>query len=101
MGIHILKNMAKIKVLVTAALSTYMNGDKEIMIEAQTVRELIEKLIAKYGKNLASRLLDENGKIRRFINIYVNDKNIRIDETNVELKDGDQVLILPAVSGGS
>jgi len=92
--------MATVKVLVTAALSTYMNGDKEILIEAQTVRDLIDKLIAKYGKNLASRLLDENGKIRRFINIYVNNKNIRVDETNVELKDGDQVLIIPAVSGG-
>ncbi len=92
--------MATVKVLVTAALSTYMNGDKEILIEAQTVRDLIDKLIAKYGKNLASRLLDENGKIRRFINIYVNNKNIRVDETNVDLKDGDQVLIIPAVSGG-
>ncbi len=92
--------MAKIKVLVTAALSTYMNGDKEVLIEAQTVRDLIEKLVAKYGKNLASRLLDENGRLRRFINIYVNDRNIRVDETDVELRDGDQVLILPAVSGG-
>lgn len=92
--------MAKIKVLVTAALSTYMSGDREISIEANTIKELIDKLIAKYGKNLASRLLDENGKIRRFINIYVNDRNIRVDETDLELKDGDQVLILPAVSGG-
>ena len=92
--------MAKIKVLVTAALSIYMNGDKEIMVEAQTVRDLIEKLVAKYGNNLASRLLDENGRLRRFINIYVNDRNIRVDETDVELRDGDQVLILPAVSGG-
>jgi len=92
--------MAKIKVLVTTALSTYMNGDREIMLEAQSVKDLIEKLVARYGKNLASRLLDENGRLRRFINIYVNDRNIRVDETDVELKDGDQVLILPAVSGG-
>ncbi|MEM2003242.1 MAG: MoaD family protein [Nitrososphaerota archaeon] len=92
--------MAKIRVLVTAALSTYMNGDREIIIEAETVRDLIDKLITKYGKNLASRLLDENGKIRRFINIYVNDKNVRVDETELKLKDGDQILILPAVSGG-
>jgi MoaD family protein len=93
--------MAKIRVLVTAALSTYMNGDKEVLIEAQTVKELIEKLVARYGKNLASRLLDENGRLRRFISIYVNDRNIRVDETSVELRDGDQVLILPAVSGGT
>ncbi|MEM1518398.1 MAG: MoaD family protein [Nitrososphaerota archaeon] len=92
--------MAKIRVLVTAALSTYMNGDREIIIEAETVRDLIDKLITKYGKNLASRLLDENGKIRRFINIYVNDKNVRVDETELKLKDGDQILIMPAVSGG-
>ncbi len=92
--------MAKINVVVTAALATYMNGEKEIIIEADTVRDLIDKLIARYGRNLASRLLDENGNLRRFINIYVNDKNIRIDETNLTLKDGDQVLILPAVSGG-
>lgn len=92
--------MARINVLVTAALSTYMNGEKEIHIEAETVKDLIEKLIARYGRNLATRLIDENGNLRRFINIYVNDKNVRIDETNLVLKDGDQVLILPAVSGG-
>ena len=92
--------MPKVKVMVTAALATYMNNERELTIEAENVKELISKLIERYGKGFASRLLDDNGNLRRYINIYVNNQNVRASDQEIKLKDGDEVLILPAVSGG-
>lgn len=92
--------MAMVKVVVTSALATYMNNEKELTVEARNVKEVIEKLVEMYGKQLAVRLLDEEGNLRRYVNVYVNDRNVRSEDVETELKDGDEVLILPAVSGG-
>jgi molybdopterin synthase sulfur carrier subunit len=77
-------------------------GERDV-IEAQgrTVGEVLRWLTETYP-GLEERLRDEQGEVRRFINIYVNDEDIRFNQ-NLEtpLKEGDQISIIPAIAGGS
>ena len=68
--------------------------------EGATIGELIDNLEAAHA-GLKPRLCDEAGEIRRFVNIYVNDEDVRfLDGRNTALKDGDEVSIVPAIAGG-
>lgn len=75
--------------------------DKDIVeCDAKTIKDLVEILDKDYP-GLRERICDENGKIRRFLNIYVNDEDIRfLDMDQTALKDGDEVSIIPAIAGG-
>lgn len=91
-----------VRVRFSAALNS-VTKERETNIEITediTVRELINKLIEKYGAELEKRLLDK-GELRRFVNLYVNGDDIRhsggLDTT---VKNDDEISILPAVSGG-
>jgi MoaD family protein len=71
------------------------------VVEAQgaTVRDVLDSLGAKYP-GITGRLF-ENGQVRRFINLYVNDEDVRyLDNLQTALKDGDELSIIPAVAGG-
>ena len=79
-----------------------LTGEQDIVLaNANTVGEVIQWLTETYP-GLKERLRDERGEVRRFINIYVNDEDIRFNQ-NLEtpLKDGDQISIIPAIAGGS
>jgi len=91
----------KVKVTVTAVLANYLGGKKEFLIEASNLRNVVEALAEQYGPEIKRRLLDEEGRLRRYINIYVNDAAVDARNLDIELKEGDEVLILPAVSGGA
>lgn len=91
--------MARVRVVVTAPLAVHMGGQREVEVEAKDVRELVMKLVERFGAELRNRLLDEEMRLRRFVNLYVNDTLVNWDEDR-PLRDGDEVLILPAVSGG-
>jgi len=70
-------------------------------MEGNTVAQLIENLGAAHP-GLKERLYDEKGEVRRFINIYVNEEDIRfLTGTDTPLKDGDEVSIIPAIAGGA
>ncbi len=89
-----------IEVRIPTILRTYTDGERVVEGSGATVTELIDKLEADHS-GIKERLI-ENGDARRFINIYVNDEDIRFTgglETAVS--DGDTVVILPAVAGGS
>ncbi len=89
-----------IKVRIPTPLQQLTNNQAEVESEGKTVRELIEDLEKKYP-GLKERICDENGKVRRFINFYVNEEDVRFlkgDDTPV--KDGDEVSIIPAIAGG-
>ena len=74
---------------------------KIIEVEASTIKEAFEKLTLKYGDRLKTRLYDDSGKPRRFINIYVNGKDIRyLNNLETSVKEGDAVSIIPSVTGG-
>ncbi|HEX3034325.1 MAG TPA: MoaD/ThiS family protein [Thermodesulfobacteriota bacterium] len=79
-----------------------LTGDKdEVMIDAKDVQDLVEKLENQYP-GTRERLCDENGNLRRFINLYVNNEDIRfLEGMKTELKESDVVSIIPAIAGGS
>jgi len=69
-------------------------------IEAKTVREMVENLEASHA-GMKERLMDDKG-VRRFVNLYVGEEDIRfLDGLDTELKDGDEVSIVPAIAGGN
>lgn len=89
------------KVKIPAQLRTLTGGQAEVMVEqAASVRDLLDK-VGRLHPELNARLLDENGEIRRFVNIYVGDEDVRfLDGLNTSLDGQSQVSILPAVAGG-
>lgn len=90
-----------IKVRIPVPLQKLTNNKAEVTAQGSTIRELIDDLEKKFP-GIKERICDEEGKIRRFINIYVNEEDIRFLELdNTPLKDGDEVSIIPAIAGGS
>lgn len=88
-----------VKVRIPTPLQRLTQGKEEVEGKAGTVIELINDLDGRYP-GIAERI-SENGKVRRFVNVYLNDEDIRFlkaEETAV--KDGDEVSIVPAIAGG-
>ncbi len=89
-----------IKVRIPTPLQKLTNGKAEVECSAQNVLELVDALEKEYP-GMKERLSD-GGKIRRFINIYVNEEDIRFaNKEETALKDGDSVSIVPAIAGGN
>ena len=89
-----------IEVRIPTILRTYTGGEKAVEATGDTLAALIESLEANHP-GLKDRLI-EGGDLRRFVNVYINDEDVRfIGSLEATLKDGDQVVILPAVAGGS
>jgi molybdopterin synthase sulfur carrier subunit len=87
-------------VRIPAPLRKLAGDADEVRIEASTLGELISKLDGEYP-GFAERILDESGQIHRFVNIYVNDDDVRIlGGCEAPLRDGDEVSIVPAIAGG-
>ena len=88
-----------ITVRVPTPLRTLTAGADEVQADGSTVGAVIEDLEAKFP-GMKDRLCDDKG-VRRFVNIYANDEDIRfMDNLETELKDGDSVQIVPAIAGG-
>jgi len=90
-----------IKVRIPQPLQKLTQGKAEVEVKGGNIQELIEDL-EKNFPGIKERLCDEKGVLRRFINIYVNEEDIRflkMDQT--PLKDGDEVSIIPAIAGGN
>ena len=78
-----------------------ITGEKSSDLEASTLKEALGVLTEKYGEQLKNRIYDEKGNLRRFVNIYVNGKDIRfLEHLDTELSDYDKISIIPAVGGG-
>ena len=88
-----------IKVRIPTPLQKLTNGQAEVECSATNVLELVDALEKDYP-GMKERLSD-GGKIRRFINIYVNEEDIRFtNKEETALKEGDNVSIVPAIAGG-
>jgi molybdopterin synthase sulfur carrier subunit len=75
-------------------------GEGEIVLEAATVRDVISGLNEKHP-GIGERLLDESGELRRFVNVFVADEDVRfLEGLNTPLTSGQSVSIVPAVAGG-
>ncbi|MFN4131569.1 MAG: MoaD/ThiS family protein [Caldimicrobium sp.] len=91
----------KVKVRIPTPLLSLTNGQKEVFAEGSTLKEVIEDLERQFP-GMKERLCDEEGNLRRFINFFVNDEDIRfLQGEETPLKDGDIVSIVPAIAGGS
>jgi len=89
-----------IEVRIPTILRTYTAGEKSVSGSGGTLAALIDDLEANHT-GIKDRLID-NGDLRRFVNVYVNDEDVRfLGGLEAELKDGDQVVVLPAVAGGA
>jgi sulfur-carrier protein len=89
-----------VEVRIPTILRTYTDGEKAVPGQGGTLSEVIENLEADHP-GIRERLID-GGDLRRFVNVYVNDEDVRFTgglETAVS--DGDQVVVLPAVAGGA
>lgn len=75
--------------------------DKDIVqVSGATITEIVEDLEKQYP-GLKERLCDERGELRRFVNIYLNDEDIRFAQgKQTPVKDGDEISIIPAIAGG-
>ncbi|ACO03379.1 MAG TPA: MoaD/ThiS family protein [Persephonella sp.] len=89
-----------VTVRIPTALRRVTQGQGEVQVEASTIAELIDKLEAEFP-GIKERLVEPNGEIRKFVNFFVNDEDIRfLKGKDTELKDGDIVAIIPAIAGG-
>jgi molybdopterin synthase sulfur carrier subunit len=89
-----------IKVRIPTPLRPLTKGQGEVETKAGSVVEMIESLDSTYP-GIKDRLCDETGELRRFVNIYVNEEDIRfLTGKDTPLKDGDEVSIVPAIAGG-
>ncbi len=90
-----------IKVMIPTPLRQLTGNLGDVEVEAIDILDLVNKLDSKYA-GLKERLMKDEGTIRPFINLYVNDEDIRfLQKEATKLKDGDSVSIIPAIAGGS
>lgn len=89
------------QVHVTSVIRRAVNDQKEISVEGGTINELIENIERDYP-GFRAQVLDESGTPHRFVNIYLNDEDIRyLQGPDTTLAEGDSVSILPSVAGGA
>lgn len=89
-----------VKVVLPNAFQKHTNGTREIQSSAQNLPQLIAELETNFPL-LKQHLRDGDGKVRRFINFYVNDEDIRfLGEDKYAFQDGDEVLVIPSIAGG-
>jgi sulfur-carrier protein len=90
-----------VKVLLPNAFQKHTNGAREMQSKAQNLAQLITEIETSFPA-LKSHLRDSDGKLRRFINFYVNEEDIRfLGNEEYAFKDGDEVLVIPSIAGGA
>ncbi|GAA2501912.1 MoaD/ThiS family protein [Streptomyces sp. NPDC051172] len=88
-----------IEVRIPTILRTYTAGEKAVEGNGDTLAELFADLETRHA-GIQARIVD-NGELRRFVNVYLNDEDVRfLEGINTKVADGDNVTILPAVAGG-
>ncbi|TWD81818.1 molybdopterin synthase subunit MoaD [Kribbella amoyensis] len=89
-----------VSVRVPTILRPYTQGASEVSVEGTTLSEVLESLDTSYP-GIKGRVLDDSGELRRFVNVYVDNDDVRFAEgLQTAIKDGGQVSIIPAVAGG-
>ncbi|MFQ5464344.1 MAG: ubiquitin-like small modifier protein 1 [Thermodesulfobacteriota bacterium] len=90
-----------VKVRIPTPLRKITNNSDEVAAEGTNVGQVIEDLEKNYP-GIKERICEEDGRLRRFVNLYLNDEDIRfMNNLDTELKDGDELSIIPAIAGGS
>lgn len=89
-----------VKVRIPTPLRKLTNEQELVQVDANTVSEAIAQLQTQFP-GIQERLVDEKGDVRRFVNVYVNEEDIRfLQNQQTPVKDGDEISIIPAIAGG-
>ena len=89
-----------VSVRIPTPLRKFTDGKAEVEASGNTVAEMVDNLEANFP-GIKEKLCDESGKLRKFLNIYLNDEDIRfMDSLETELRDGDSLALIPAIAGG-
>jgi molybdopterin synthase sulfur carrier subunit len=89
-----------VSVRIPTILRTYTGGDSEVSASGATLAEVLDDLDRSYS-GIKGRILDESGALRRFVNVYVDNDDVRfLDNLETPTPDGTQVSVIPAVAGG-
>ena len=88
------------KVLIPTPLRQYAEKKDTVELSGATVGEVLSALTTQYG-DLRKHLFNDEGKLRSFVNVYLNDEDIRyLSKDKTEVKDGDTLSIVPSIAGG-
>ena len=89
-----------VSVRIPTILRTYTGGESEVSATGETLSAVLDDLDANYS-GIKGRILDEAGQLRRFVNVYVGNDDVRfLDALDTKTPDGVQVSVIPAVAGG-
>ena len=89
-----------VRVRVPTPLRKFTQGADEVNAQGNNIRSIVEDLEKNYP-GIKERICDETGKVRRFVNVYVNGDDIRfLQNLETSLKEGDNISIVPAIAGG-
>ena len=89
-----------VSVRVPTILRTYTNGESEVSADGANLAEVLDDLDSHYN-GIRGRILDDDGKLRRFVNVYEGNDDVRIlDDLATPTPDGTQISVIPAVAGG-
>ncbi len=90
-----------VKVIIPTPLRPYAGKQSSVELDVRTVGEALQRLTTQYAE-LRQHLYSDDGKIRSFVNVYVNDEDIRyLAKENTPAKDGDTITIVPSIAGGT
>ncbi len=90
-----------VKIVLPTALARHTDGQKSFDSQASNLPGLLAEFDTKFPA-LSQNVKDDNGKLRRFINVYVNDEDIRFLGGDAhQFEDGDEVMLIPSIAGGS
>jgi sulfur-carrier protein len=90
-----------VRVRVPTPLRKFTQGADEVDAQGNSIRSIVEDLEKNYP-GIKERICDETGKVRRFVNVYVNGDDIRfLQNLETALKEGDNISIVPAIAGGT
>lgn len=85
---------------IPSALQRFVDNQQSVEVPDGTVSNAINAMVGQYS-GLKEQLFDEDGRIRSFVNIYLNDEDIRYsDNLDTAVKDGDTIQIVPSIAGG-
>ncbi len=89
-----------VSVRIPTILRSYTNGESEVNASGETLAAVLDDLDASFA-GIKGRVLDEAGNLRRFVNVYVGNEDVRfLDNLDTPTPDGTQVSVIPAVAGG-
>ena len=89
-----------VDVRLPTVLRSQAGGRSSVTVDGSTIKDVLDGLVAEFP-GMTGQLLNEDGSLHRFVNVYVNDDDVRyLSDLDTPVKDGDEVSLLPAVAGG-